>query len=64
MLNWVKKLFGMNYTEKEINKLKVIVREINQHFEEYEKLSDDQIKAKTEEFKKEFKKNEKVWTVF
>lgn len=52
MLNWVKKLFGMNYTEKEINKLKVIVREINQHFEEYEKLSDDQIKAKTEEFKK------------
>ncbi|HOG15068.1 MAG TPA: preprotein translocase subunit SecA [Candidatus Absconditabacterales bacterium] len=52
MLDRIKKLFGMNYTEKEINKLKLVVREINQYFQEYEKLSDEQIKAKTEEFKK------------
>jgi preprotein translocase subunit SecA len=52
MLAWIKKVFGLNYTEKEISKLNVTVREINQFFGEYEKLSDEQIKAKTEEFKK------------
>ena len=52
MLEWIKKVFGMDYTEKEISKLRIVVREINQHFQEYEKLSDEQIKAKTEEFKK------------
>lgn len=52
MLGWVKKIFGLDYTEKEINKLRVTVTEINQFFDKYEKLSDDQIKAKTEEFKK------------
>ncbi|MCK9467001.1 MAG: preprotein translocase subunit SecA [Candidatus Absconditabacterales bacterium] len=52
MLEWIKKVFGMDYTEKEISKLRIVVREINEHFQEYEKLSDEQIKAKTEEFKK------------
>jgi preprotein translocase subunit SecA len=52
MLERIKKLLGLNYTEKEINKLKIVVREINEYFQKYEKLSDDQIKAKTEEFKK------------
>jgi preprotein translocase subunit SecA len=52
MLAWINKLLWVDYTEKEINKLSTIVREINQYFEKYEKLSDEQIKAKTEEFKK------------
>ena len=56
MLEWIKKVFGMDYTEKEISKLRVIVREINQYFEKYEKLTDEQIKAKTEEFKKRIQK--------
>ena len=52
MLDWLKKVFGLNYTEKEISKLGVTVKNINQFFDKYEKLSDEQIKAKTEEFKK------------
>lgn len=51
MIEWIKKVFGMDYTEKEINKLKITVRQINEYFQEYEQLSDEQIKAKTEEFK-------------
>jgi len=56
MLAWIKKVFGLNYTEKEINKISVAVEEINQFFDKYEKLSDEQIKAKTEEFKKRVQK--------
>ena len=51
MIEWIKKVFGLNYTEKEITKLRVIVNDINHFFEDFESLSDDEIKAKTEEFK-------------
>ena len=52
MLEWIKRIFGINYTEKEINKIRIIVNEINKYFEEYEDFNDEQIKAKTGEFKK------------
>lgn len=51
MIEWIKKVFGLNYTEKEIAKLRVIVSDINHFFDEFESLSDEEIKAKTEEFK-------------
>jgi len=52
MLERIQKLFGGDYTAKEIAKLEVTVRDINHLYEKYDKLSDDKIKAKTEEFKK------------
>ncbi len=52
MLARIQKVFGGDYTAKEIAKLEVTVRDINHLYEEYNKLSDDQIKSKTEEFKK------------
>jgi len=52
MLERIQKLFGGDYTAKEIAKLETIVRDINHLYEKYDELSDDQIKAKTQEFQK------------
>ncbi|HKL44408.1 MAG TPA: preprotein translocase subunit SecA [Candidatus Absconditabacterales bacterium] len=61
MLERIQKLFGGDYTAKEIAKLEVTVRDINHLYEKYDKLSDDKIKAKTEEFKKRIQeKGEKL----
>jgi len=51
MLERIKRIFGLDYTEQEIAKLRVIVRDINHFYDDFDKLSDDELKAKTEEFK-------------
>ncbi len=52
MLERIQKVFGGDYTAKEIAKLEITVREINHFYKNYDKLSDDKIKEKTKEFKK------------
>lgn len=54
MLNILKKIFGDKY-KKDINRILPIVEQINQYFEEYQKLSDEELKAKTAEFKQRIK---------
>ncbi|MBN1643636.1 MAG: preprotein translocase subunit SecA [Dehalococcoidales bacterium] len=49
MFNWLGNLVDSN--EKQLKKLQPIVDKINSLEAEYEKLSDEQLKAKTEEFK-------------
>jgi preprotein translocase subunit SecA len=51
MLERIKRIFGLDYTEQEVAKLRVVVRDINHFYDDFDKLSDDEIKAKTEEFK-------------
>ena len=51
MLDIFKKIFGSKH-EKDVNELLPIVEEINRHFESYQSLTDDELRAKTEEFKK------------
>jgi preprotein translocase subunit SecA len=51
MLDILKKIFGGKH-EKDVRLLLPRVEEINRHFESYKSLSDDELKAKTEEFKK------------
>jgi preprotein translocase subunit SecA len=58
MIEWFKKLFMGDYTAEELAKLEVTVREINHFYEKFDKLSDDKIKAKTDEFKKRLSKGE------
>ena len=53
------KIFG-DPNEKELKKLWPIVEEVNKFEKTYQKLSNQQLKAKTEEFKKRFKKGEKL----
>ncbi len=51
MLDILKKLFGGKH-EKDVQQLLPVVEEINRHFESYKALSDDELRAKTTEFKK------------
>ena len=49
MFNWLGKLFDSN--EKELNRLRPLVAEINSLEPELEKLSDTELRAKTDDFK-------------
>ena len=44
------KLFK-SYSDKEVKRLQPIVKKINSYEDEYKELSDDELKAKTQEFK-------------
>ena len=51
MKNILTKVFGTKH-EREIKKLNPFVDEINEHFESYASLSEEELQAKTEEFRK------------
>ena len=40
-----------DYNQKQLNKYLPLITQINEHFVQFDSLSDDQIKAKTQEFK-------------
>ncbi|MBK7142384.1 MAG: preprotein translocase subunit SecA [bacterium] len=50
MKNFLTKLFGTKH-ERDAKRLRPYVDEINDFFAEYEKLSDDELRAKTDEFR-------------
>ncbi len=54
MLKWLGSLF-INTNEKELKRLQPVVSQINELEPEFEKLSDDELRAKTEEFKTRYK---------
>ncbi len=56
MLKIIKKIFGDKH-EKDIKYLWPIVAEINEEYEKIKDLSDDQLKAKTTEFKEKIQKH-------
>ncbi|HLT46542.1 MAG TPA: preprotein translocase subunit SecA [Rubricoccaceae bacterium] len=51
MLQAFKKLFGGDSNERELRKLWPLVEEINAHAERFQHLTDDELRAKTAEFK-------------
>jgi preprotein translocase subunit SecA len=51
MANILTKIFGTKH-ERDIKKIRPLVDEINEHFAELAPLSDEQLKAKTDEFRK------------
>jgi len=57
-MNFFKKIFGSN--EREIKKLQPIVDKINSFEDKISKLSDDELKGKTAEFKERIKKGESL----
>jgi preprotein translocase subunit SecA len=58
MFNRILSLITGNYNQKEINKLLPLVDKTNVIFEEYNALSDDEVKAKTKEFQERIAKGE------
>src|SRR5579862_4725615 len=54
-MNIFSKIFGGNKSEKDIKLIAPVVEEINRHFASYQSLSNDQLRAKTDEFKQRIK---------
>ena len=52
-----RKVFGTKH-ERELKKLRPILEEINRYFDEYQDLSEEELKGKTEEFRKRIKEGE------
>ena len=59
MKNFINKLFG-SHSDRELKRLKPIVDKINSLESELQKLSDDELRAKTGEFKKRYKNGESL----
>lgn len=51
ILNSISKMFGGNKSEKDVKSLEPIVESINRYFSEYDNFSNDELRAKTQEFK-------------
>ncbi len=58
-MSFLEKIFG-NYSEKEIKKIKPIVAKIDALESTFEALSDDELRAKTDEFKERYKNGESL----
>lgn len=57
-MNWIAKLIGNNYNDNQINKLKPLITKINHWDEQWMTLTDQEIKAKTQQFKSRFQQGE------
>ncbi|MHA4808757.1 preprotein translocase subunit SecA [Flavitalea flava] len=55
MLGFISKIFGGNKSEKDIKLIQPLTGRINQHFAAYQSLSNDQLRAKTVEFRDRIK---------
>src|SRR5437868_5448764 len=55
MLKLISKLIGGNKSEKDVKQLEPVVIQVNQYFEQYQLLSNDDLRAKTIEFKQRIK---------
>jgi len=55
MLGFLSKLIGGSKSEKDVKNIEPIVQEINKHFTSYQSISNDQLRAKTLEFKERIK---------
>ncbi len=51
MLGLLSKLFGGSKSEKDVQKLTPFVEKINQHFQQYQSLTNDELRGKTQEFR-------------
>src|SRR5437867_4303206 len=55
MLKLISKLIGGNKSEKDVKQLEPVVIKINQYFQQYQSLSNEELRAKTTEFKQRIK---------
>jgi len=57
MLGILSKIFGGNKSEKDIRTIQPLVGQINGHFASFQSLSNDQLRAKTEEFRERIREH-------
>ncbi|MBL7700813.1 MAG: preprotein translocase subunit SecA [Ferruginibacter sp.] len=51
MIGAISKLFGGSKSEKDVKKIKPLVEQINRYFQQYQSLTNDELRNKTAEFK-------------
>ena len=51
MIGFISKLFGGSKSEKDVKGIMPLVAKINQHFTEYQSLSNDELRGKTAQFR-------------
>lgn len=51
MLGFLSKIFGGSKSEKDVQKIQPLVEKINEFFQQYQSLSNDQLRGKTQEFR-------------
>ena len=52
MLGIISKIFGGSKSEKDVKKITPIVQKINSFYQQYQTISNDELRGKTQEFKK------------
>ncbi|MFN9116275.1 MAG: preprotein translocase subunit SecA, partial [Bacteroidota bacterium] len=57
MLGFISKLFGGSKSEKDVQKLSPIVEKTNQYFQQYQSLTNDELRGKTLEFRARIKQH-------
>ncbi|HEY8397856.1 MAG TPA: preprotein translocase subunit SecA, partial [Flavihumibacter sp.] len=57
MLGFIQKLFGGSKSEKDVKNIQPLVAKTNEYFAAYQSLSNDQLRAKTQEFKARIKEH-------
>lgn len=60
MLKFISKLFGGNKSEKDVQQLMPIIQKTNQFFQQYQSLTNDELRNKTVEFKARIKEHLKA----
>ena len=55
MLKFISKLLGGNKSEKDVAEIKPLVVKINQHYQQYQSLTNDELRSKTADFKTRIK---------
>ena len=55
MIGFLSKIFGGNKSEKDVKKIAPLVDKVNSYFNQYQSLSNDELRNKTEEFKNRIK---------
>src|ERR1044071_2779809 len=57
MIGFLSKLFGGNKSDKDVKRIQPVVDEINRLFGEYQSLSLDELRNKTQEFRQRIKEH-------
>jgi len=57
MMSLISKIFGGNKSEKDVKKITPLVARINDFFNQYQSLSNDQLRSKTTEFRNRIKEH-------
>jgi preprotein translocase subunit SecA len=55
MIGIIQKIFGGSKSEKDVKKIYPVIEKINQHFQSYASLDNDQLRNKTQEFRNRIK---------